>query len=80
VDELLVRPFEPRDQRGARRLIIEGLGARCGHIDESLNPDLDDIATSYASAVCLVVEHARCIVGTGALTLAATACIWMRKW
>ena len=68
VDELRVRPFEPRDQHAARRLILEGLGAHFGHIDESMNPDLDDIAASYASAVFLVAERGGRVVGTGALT------------
>lgn len=68
VDSLRVRPFEPRDQIAARRLILEGLGSHFGHIDESMNPDLDDIAASYASAVFLVAEHDGRIVGTGALT------------
>ena len=41
---IVVRRFAPADQDAARRLILEGLGAHFGSIDESLNPDLDDIA------------------------------------
>lgn len=68
VNNLRVRPFEPRDQDPARRLIVQGLGAHFGHVDEALNVDLVDIAAAYASAVFLVAEHRGRIIGTGALT------------
>ena len=67
--ELLVRPFEARDQQAARLLIISGLGEHFGYIDESLNPDLDDILQSYVLAgdVFLVAYVEEMLVGTGAL-------------
>ena len=65
---ILVRPFEVADQKAARTLILEGLGEHFGAIDETLNPDLGDIATSYASALFLVACDRDAIVGTGALT------------
>jgi GNAT superfamily N-acetyltransferase len=63
-----VRPFETADQQSARAVILEGLGEHFGSIDETLNPDLNDIAASYASAVFLVACEGDSIAGTGALT------------
>lgn len=67
--ELLIRPFEPRDQAAARHLILHGLGEHFGYIDGTLNRDLDDIAGSYlAPGHCvLVAEIDGALVGTGAL-------------
>ena len=63
-----MRPFEARDQAAARALILQGLGEHFGQIDETLNPDLNDIATSYATGVFLVACDGDEIVGSGALT------------
>lgn len=65
---LIVRPFEPGDQSVARSLVLEGLGEHFGVIDETLNPDLNDIAASYASGIFLVACDGDAIVGSGALT------------
>ena len=65
---ILVRPFEAADQQAARRLVLEGLGEHFGSIDETLNPDLNDIAVSYANALFLVACDGDAIAGTGALT------------
>lgn len=64
-----IRPFTPTDQQAARRLILEGLGEHFGFIDETRNPDLDDIWTSYVAAeqLFVVVHSADELVGTGAL-------------
>ena len=45
--ELCIRSFEVGDQEQARWLILEGLGEHFGYIDETLNPDLDDILHNY---------------------------------
>ncbi len=65
----LIRPFTPADQEAARALILEGLGERFGFIDETANPDLDDITARYLAQghVFLVAEVAGAVVGTGAL-------------
>ena len=65
---ILVRPFEPADQPAVRSLILEGLGEHFGSIDETLNPDLNDIAAAYANALSLVACDGDVIAGTGALT------------
>lgn len=74
MDELTIRPFRPSDQTRARRIIIEGLGGHFGFIDETLNPDLDDIAGSYGTALFLVAEAGGEIVGTGALVRREDGC------
>jgi GNAT superfamily N-acetyltransferase len=68
-DAVKVRAFAAADQEAARRLIVEGLGAHFGFVDESMNPDLNDIATSYAKHVFLVADAGGEIVATGALKL-----------
>lgn len=64
---LEIRPFQPADQTAARALILAGLAAHWGWLDPSLNPDLDDIAASYAGGVFLVAVNDGRLVGTGAL-------------
>lgn len=65
-DVILAR-FTPDDQPAARALILAGLEERWGALDLSLNPDLNDIATSYAAGVFLVAKLDGRLVGTGAL-------------
>ncbi len=65
---ITVRPFEPRDQAAARALILEGLREHFGFIDETLNPDLHDIAASYESGLFVVACDGDAIAGTGAVT------------
>jgi GNAT superfamily N-acetyltransferase len=66
---LLIRPFERHDQKAARRLILTGLGEHWGFIDETLNPDVDDIEAHYlrTGQLFVVAEVDNEIVGTGAL-------------
>lgn len=65
-----IRPFEPDDQDAARALVLTGLGEHWGFIDETRNPDLDDIAGHYPpeTADFLVVEDAKGnLIGTAGL-------------
>ncbi|HZC05508.1 MAG TPA: GNAT family N-acetyltransferase [Ktedonobacterales bacterium] len=64
-----LRPFTPADQEAARALILAGLGERFGFVDETRNPDLDDIAAYYPARghQFLVAEQAGALVGTGGL-------------
>ena len=68
-NQWLIRPFTPGDQSAARRLVLEGLGERWGWIDETRNPDLDDIAAHYVAPghSFVVVERGGELIGTGAL-------------
>lgn len=66
----VIRTFEPADQPAARALILSGLGEHWGFIDETLNPDVDDIATHFppSTADFYVVEDVSgAIIGTAAL-------------
>jgi GNAT superfamily N-acetyltransferase len=68
VDEVLIlRDFELRDQAHVRHLILDGLGEHWGEVDDSLNPDLDDIASSYAAGRTIVAELRGDVVATGTL-------------
>ncbi len=70
---LTLRPFTPADQAVARALILAGLGERFGFIDETRNPDVDDIAAQYLAGghLFLVAEMAGEVVGAGALLFEA---------
>ncbi len=63
---IVVRPFEPRDQVAARSIILAGFLERFGTIDHTLNPDLHDIAASFASGCFVVAECDGELVATGA--------------
>ena len=62
-----IRPFHPDDQEPARDLILAGLEEYWGRLDESKNPDLQDIADSYRDGIFLVACLEQQIVCTGAL-------------
>lgn len=66
---IVIRPFAAGDQFAARTLILAGLGEHFGAIDESRNPDLDDITATYLvpGQAFVVAEAQGKIVGTGAL-------------
>jgi ribosomal protein S18 acetylase RimI-like enzyme len=69
IQELTIRPFQPADQEMARRLILAGLGEHFGFVDETMNPDLDDIHAHYVDPGhhFLLAEIDGQIIGTGAL-------------
>jgi putative acetyltransferase len=65
-----VRRFTAGDQPAVRDLVLAGLVDHWGAVDPTLNSDLDDIATSYASGTTLVAvagETDSTIVGTGTI-------------
>jgi len=63
---LTIVPFQRENQAAAKALILAGMQEHWGVLDESKNPDLDDIAAAYANGVFLVAWQNREIVGTGA--------------
>jgi ribosomal protein S18 acetylase RimI-like enzyme len=69
VEEITIRPFRSEDQATVRRLVLAGLGDHFGTIDETMNPDLDDITASYVEqgAYVIVAECGGAIVGAGML-------------
>ena len=64
---LRFRAFASTDQREVEALIRAGLAEHWGSVDESFNPDLRDIARSYASGVTLIAEYEDGLVGTGTI-------------
>lgn len=67
---IVIRPFRAADQPVVRALVLAGLGDRFGTIDETRNPDLDDIAATYLApgGAVFVAERAGAIIGTATLT------------
>jgi len=65
--QLAIRDFSPGNQAATRGLILNGLGEHFGWIDESANPDLDDIALSYGDGRFVCAWLGEELVGTGAL-------------
>jgi GNAT superfamily N-acetyltransferase len=67
IDEIKIVPFRAEDQEAAKKLVLAGLAEHWGELDLSKNPDLNDIATTYANGIFLVAWLGGEIVGTGAL-------------
>ena len=67
VSEIRIRPFRPEDQDAAQKLIVTGLAEHFGFLDPHANPDLDDIASTYAHRTFLLAWQGNELAGTGAL-------------
>lgn len=67
MEPVTLQLFQASDQAAVKRLILAGLVEHWGFLDETKNPDLDDIAASYAGAAFLVGRQGERIVGCGAL-------------
>jgi N-acetylglutamate synthase-like GNAT family acetyltransferase len=65
--EINLMPFRPEDQAAVKQLVLAGLGEHWGKIDPTKNPDLNDIAVTYAAADFQVARSDGRIVGCGAL-------------
>lgn len=66
-DTLELRDFRPADQAVVKPLVLAGLVEHWGFLDPTKNPDLDDIANTYASGDFLTAWQQGELVGTGAL-------------
>lgn len=63
---IVLHDLDASSRDEVRELILAGLGEHWGVVDESLNPDLDDMLESYASGRTIVARDPRGrIVGTG---------------
>ena len=73
--EPTIRRFTTADQDHVRALVLTGLAQHWdAPIDPTLNPDLDDIAASYAHGTTLVaVMPDGAVVGTGTIVPRGTA-------
>jgi ribosomal protein S18 acetylase RimI-like enzyme len=69
VEQVTIRPFRGEDQQTVRTLVLAGLGDHFGEIDETMNPDLDDITATYVlpGHRVVVAEYGGAIVGAGTL-------------
>ena len=65
--DITITPFRAENQAEVKSLILAGLAEHWGALDPSKNPDLDDIAATYAGATFLLAWLQGRIVGTGAL-------------
>jgi putative acetyltransferase len=59
--------LRPDEQDAVRSLILEGLREHWGSVDPTLNPDLDDLAVTYATGRVLVASDGAGVVGTGSV-------------
>jgi N-acetylglutamate synthase-like GNAT family acetyltransferase len=59
--------FHPSEQVAVRKLILDGLIEHWGFLDDTKNPDLDNIQSFYQNATFLVAHLDNEIVGCGAL-------------
>ena len=66
MDAVTIKPFKPTNQQAVRALILAGLEEHWGFLEESKNPDLEDITNAYANGVFLVAWFNNEPVGTGA--------------
>jgi ribosomal protein S18 acetylase RimI-like enzyme len=64
--EIKIRPFHPDHQAAVKNLVLDGLVEHWGFLDETKNPDLEDIAAAYAGGTFLVAWVNGEIAGTGA--------------
>jgi putative acetyltransferase len=64
---VVILPFQPADQDKVKELILNGLAEHWGKLDLAKNPDLNNIAETYAQDVFLVAWLEEKIIGTGAL-------------
>ena len=58
--------FRPQEQEAVSQLILAGLEEHWGYLDRSKNPDLRNIAETYADGTFLVAWKDGQVVGTGA--------------
>ena len=74
-----IRKFNILDQDNVKKLILNGLTERWGFLDETKNPDLDNIKVNYANGVFLVALMNSKIVGCGALVPINKKCAEIRR-
>jgi ribosomal protein S18 acetylase RimI-like enzyme len=67
LEGLIIADVGREVQEEARRLVLAGLEEHWGWLDLTKNPDLDDIASTYAGETFLVAQLDGELVGTGAL-------------
>ena len=64
--KLQIARLQPQDEEQARDLILAGMKEHWGVLDSSKNPDLNNIARSYADGLFLVARAQGQLIATGA--------------
>ncbi len=67
MNDFLILDFVPEFQQPTAELINAALGNRFGFRDDSMNPDLYDIARRYADHTFLIALHDQEVIATGGL-------------
>lgn len=78
-NSIVVTPFHRGLQSAARDLILRGLEEHWGSLDESLNPDLRDIADSYEAGHFVVAFFENDLVGTGGYQRISSSTVEIRR-
>lgn len=65
LDNLVVANFSPSDQFAVRALLEASMSERWSNFDPSANPDIYDIANSFANGLMLVAKLRRVVIGCG---------------
>ena len=73
MSETVFRRFTAPDQDAVRSLVLQGLGEHFGCIDETMNPDMDDVNAHYIQPghLFILAEVDGQLAGTGALKTVA---------
>ena len=79
-----VLPFRKAYQEQVRDFILRGLSERWGEIDETANPDIDDIESNYGSDNFFITCCDERLVGTGGLSAESSSVVrivrmWIQK-
>ena len=82
--EVEICPFRIAYQEQVRNFILSGLSERWGELDETANPDIDDIEASYGSDNFFVACCDGRLVGTGGLSAESSSVVriarmWIQK-
>ena len=82
--EVEINPFRIAYQEQVRDFILCGLSEKWGELDETANPDLDDIEASYGSDNFFIACCDGRLVGTGGLSAESSSVVrivrmWIQK-
>ena len=77
--DLDIRTFTAADQHEVAALILAGLAEHWGDVDETRNPDVQDLAGAYPGGRTIVVIEGGAIIGTGTVVPRGDATAEIRR-